>query len=316
MHKQGSEAWHGIFAILCTPFRDGGALDLKSLAAETDFCLASGAHGIVTTVNASESWTLSDEERRRVAETAVHQVDGAVPVVVGVTAGSARASIELAKHAEGVGADSIIAMPPASRMGSTTDIFGYFAELAANVTLPVFVQNHEPPLGVHMSAELVSSMINEIPGVHWIKEESFPSGQTIRREQELCGDELHGIMSGLAGRFMLDDYRRGARGVMPACESIDIHVQVWNLLEQGEADKARDLFERLLPVLNFEFAGAGVYKTVLKWRGVIESRYMRNVAGGNPLNDDDGVELAHILDRISDLFTGYPVRADLIGANA
>lgn len=307
MDERSDHEWRGVFAILCTPFHDDGALDTSSLAREVAFCLEGGAHGIVTTVNASESWTLTDAERREVAEVTARELGGAVPLVVGVSAGSARASIELARHAEQVGADSVIAIPPASKMGST-DTMGYFRDLANSIRVPVFVQNHEPPLGVKMSPEFVSQMVREIDGLHWIKEETYPAGQAIRAEIDLCGDHLTGVMSGLASRYMIDDFRRGAAGTMPACESVDAHAQVWNLLEEGREQEAREMFNRLLPLLNFEFAVPGVYKTVLQWRGVIASRYMRNVAGGNQLNDDDAVELRRILDDVGELFTGYPVR--------
>jgi len=48
---------------------DTGALDLESLQREVEFCIAAGAHGLVAPVNASEFWTLSDQERCTVAET-------------------------------------------------------------------------------------------------------------------------------------------------------------------------------------------------------------------------------------------------------
>lgn len=299
--------WRGVFAILCTPFHDDGTLDLTSLSREVEFCLWGGAHGIVTTVNASESWTLSDDERRAVVETTAREVDHRLPLVVGVTAGSGHTSMELAKHAEGCGADAVIAIPPASRLSSTSDIAGYFAQLASSIGIPVFVQNHEPPLGTKMSPELVSQLVRDIPGVDWIKEESFPTGRAIRRELKLCGDALGGIMTGLAGRYLIDDFRRGACGTMPACESVDIHARIWELLEAGKDEQAWDLFDRLLPLLNAEAASSGVYKTVLQWRGVIESRFMRDVLGGNQVNEDDAIELKRVLDRMSDLFTGYRI---------
>ncbi len=55
--------WRGVFAILCTPFTSEGHLDLASLEREIQFCLEAQTHGLVALVNASEYWTLSDEER-------------------------------------------------------------------------------------------------------------------------------------------------------------------------------------------------------------------------------------------------------------
>lgn len=307
MQAPSDPAWRGVFAILCTPFTDDGSLDLPSLSREIEFCLEGGTHGLVTTVNASESWTLSDAERRQIVELTAREIAGAVPLVVGVSAGSAQASSELAKHAEQSGADALLAVPPASRPGARTDIYGYFSALAGSTGLPVFVQNHEAPLGTPMSPELVSRMVREIPNVDWVKEETVPPGDAIQVELEQSGEKLRGIMTGRAGRHLLDDYARGACGTMPACESVDVHVKLWALLDGGRHEEARALYERMLPLLNYEGVLPGVYKTVLQWRGVIGSSYMRNVGGGSPLGDADRTELRRILDRMSDLFSGYPI---------
>ena len=307
MTTQNDKLWRGVFAILCTPFHADGSLDLKSLAREVEFCVEGGAHGLVTTVNASESWTLSDAERMSVVEVTARELAGTLPLVVGVSAGSSQVSAELARHAEQSGADAVIAVPTASRLGATTDIVAYFADIAGAVNLPVFVQNHEPPLGTRMTPELVSRIVTEVPGVNWIKEETIPASHAIRAEISLSGDKLAGVMNGQAGRYLMEDYRAGACGTMPACESVDVHVQIWRLLEESKPAEARDVFDRLLPLLNYEALSSGVYKTVLQWRGVIENSYMRNV-GGNPLGEYDLTELRHIVDRMSDLFTGYPVK--------
>ena len=306
MQTASDTDWRGVFAILCTPFTDNGSLDLTSLSREIQFCLEGGAHGLVTTVNASESWTLSDAERRQIVELTAREINGAVPLVVGVSAGSSQASAELARHAEQNGADAVLAVPPASRPGARTDIYGYFAAVAGSTELPLFIQNHEAPLGTPMSAEFVSRMVREIPHIDWVKEETVPPGDAIEVELAESGDKLRGIMTGRAGRYLLDDYARGACGTMPACESVDVHVKLWALLDEGRHDEARALYERMLPLLNYEGVLPGVYKTVLQWRGVIDSSYMRNV-GGSPLGDADRAELRRILDRMSDLFSGYPI---------
>jgi dihydrodipicolinate synthase/N-acetylneuraminate lyase len=298
-------SWRGVFSILCTPFHADGSLDWPSLAREVDFCLEAGAHGVVCNVNASESWTLSDEERRGVAENTVKHVGGHIPIIVGVSAGSLEVSALFARHAQEVGADAVMAMPPPSRMGSPVDPRRFYEGLASAVDLPVVIQNHDAPLGTRMSPELVSSLINNVRGVDWIKEETVPSGQAISRELDLCSHKLRGIMGGLAGRYLLDEFRRGAAGTMPACESTDIHAMIWNLLETGRTDEARAVFDRLLPLLNYEAVSSGVYKTVLHWRGVLETDYLRSVSG-NPLDGADRHELKEILRSMRELFTVYP----------
>jgi len=296
-----SDEWKGVFTIPCTPFDDNGGLDLGSLRGEIQFCLDAGAHGIVAPVNASEAWTLTDAERRDVVETLIKAVDRQIPVVVGVSSGSAVATVDFARHAEAAGADAVIALPPSGPPCPPSAVFAYFQALSAAISIPIFVQNHDAPYGTRMSPEFVASLINELPNVDWIKEETFPPGHAISAELAACGPKLRGVMGGVAGRYFLDEYRRGARGTMPACEVTDVHVQVWEALEAGDEPRARHLFNRLLPLLNYEGLMPGVYKAVLKRRGVIASDYLRHY-NGNPLDACDRRELDAILHDMRDLF--------------
>jgi dihydrodipicolinate synthase/N-acetylneuraminate lyase len=303
-------AWSGVFAILCTPFRPDGQLDPASLRREIEFCLESGVHGIVALVNASEFWTLSDDERLLVAELFLSEVGGRVPTVVGVTAGSADWAVRFARHAQDAGASAVIAMPPNSHPAGPVECFRYYERLTSVLEIPLFVQNHDAPAGTRMSPELVTRIVRELPHADWIKEETVPAGHAISYEIASCGPKLRGVMGGLAGRYVFDEYSRGACGTMPACESADIHVGIWNLLVSGQEDEARALFARLLPLLNFEAVSAGVYQTVLQWRGIFESDFLRSNLS-NPLDASDRRELATIVHSLRDLMVVAPPRAAL-----
>jgi len=300
-----TKQWRGVFTIPCTPFTETGALDLDSLRSEVEFCVAAGAHGIVAPVNASEFWTLSDDERKAVAETIVETVDGRVTTVIGVTGASAPIAVDFARHAERTGADAVIALPPHARDAPLDVIHDYFRALSEAIAIPIFVQNHDAPAGTRMTPEFVARLVRELPRVDYVKEETFPPGHAISAEIELCGPKLKGVMGGVAGRYLLDEYRRGACGTMPACEATDVHVQVWDALEAGDEREARDLFYRLLPLLNYEAVVPGVYKWVLKRRGVIASDYLRN-HGGSPIDAYDRRELDAILADMRNLFRLAP----------
>jgi len=300
-----SEQWRGVFTIPCTPFTDSGELDLASLQSEVEFCVAAGAHGIVAPVNASEFWTLSDDERRRVAETVVKVTKQRIPTVIGVAGGSAPVAVAFAKHAQEIGADAVIAMPPYVRVAPPSAIFDYYRQLSEAIRIPIFIQNHDAPAGTRMSPEFIARLVNELEQITYVKEETFPPNHAIEAEIKLCGPKLKGVMGGVAGRYLMDEYRRGACGTMPACEATDVHAQVWNALDAGDLRKGRDLFNRLLPLLNFEAMIPGVYKAVLKKRGIIASDYLRS-HDGNPLDASDHVELSAIFDDMRDLFKLAP----------
>ncbi|MGB3327400.1 MAG: dihydrodipicolinate synthase family protein [Thermomicrobiales bacterium] len=301
--------WRGVFTIPPTPFTDDGELDLGSLIRLVEFCVEAGAHGIVGPVNASEAWTLNDAERLIVAKALVTTVDHRIPVVIGISAGSAETSLQFLRHAITIGADAVIALPPTGPAAPLSAIRDYFRRLSEASTIPIMIQNHDAPYGTRLPPAFVAELVRDLPHVDWVKEETIPSGHAIAVEVAESGPNLKGVMGGIAGRYLFDEVRRGAVGTMPACEVTDVHVQVWNALDAGDEETARALFQRLLPLLNYEGRYPGVYKAVLKRRGVIDSDYLRHFAG-NPLDADDRAELDRILADLSDLFTLAPPRFD------
>ena len=76
--------YHGIFAILETPFTPSNAIDEEDLAHEVDFCVRCGVHGLVWPQLAAEFFLLSEEERMRGAEVIIRAAAGRRPVVIGV----------------------------------------------------------------------------------------------------------------------------------------------------------------------------------------------------------------------------------------
>jgi 4-hydroxy-tetrahydrodipicolinate synthase len=119
----------------------------------------------------------------------------------------------------------------------------------------------------------------------------------------LAGGKLGGVMGGMGGRFMLEEYRRGACGTMPASEVADAHVLVWNALERGELDEARRLHAILLPLLNYEdLYTSAIYKEILVRRGIIASSRSR-LPGAAQLDDENQREIDALLRDLAPLLT-------------
>lgn len=295
--------FRGVFAIPPTPFTADDRVDIRSLRQTVDFCVDAGAHGIVAPVNASEGPFLTDEERRQVVETLVEHVAGRIPVMIGVSGVSTRASVEFARHAESSGADAIIAMPPYVKHAPPAEIVDFYAALARAGRLPICIQNFVAPVGTPMPAAFVARLLREIDTVVYVKEETAYAPQLLTEELALAGDACQGIMGGMAGRYLMDEYARGGCGTMPACEVADAHVAVWEALEAGDQARARDYFRLLLPLLNYEgMYSVAVYKEVLRRRGVIASARTR--APGSPVLDEHNHrELDVILRELAPLLT-------------
>lgn len=300
-----AQGWRGVFTIPVTPFDERGALDEASLIRQVDWCVRAGAHGIVAPVNASEGPSLTDEERRRVTQLVVETTAGRIPTVVGVSATGLYSTLQFTRWAKELGADAVMAMPPyGARITDPEAIFGFYQAVAdAADGLAVFIQNWSGPAGTPMGAAQVVRLLKEIPNVLYSKEETTNASHMMTATLAGAGDDCLGVMGGIGGRYLLDEYRRGACGTMPAGQVTDVHAQVWNALDAGEHEKARALFNRLLPLLNMEaLFGVAMYKEVLKRRGVIAHTTIRGYKTSS-LDRYDLQELDAIWADVSELFT-------------
>ena len=263
------------------------------------FTVEAGCHGVVMPVMVSEFQVLTDEERKEIVETTVRVVAGRVPVVAGVTGTANAHSIGLARHAQDVGADAIIAMPPHSRATTESEVLRFFHELADAVDLPVFVQNFGGAYA--MPTDTLAKLAHDVPNLSYVKEEGAEPLQAATRIIEAAGDDILGVMGGFGARMLMDEWRRGEAGNMPASHYGDVHANIWNLLEEGDEEGARAIYERILPVILHD--NLAVIKEIFVRRGVIANSTMRSPYGITPPDQHGWDEIDYLYDRIDDLLT-------------
>jgi 4-hydroxy-tetrahydrodipicolinate synthase len=161
--------WKGYWPASPTPFTVDGALDEPTLRELMQFYLEEGMHGVLVNGSTGEWWSQSDDERKRVAEIAVEELGGRIPVLVGVTTFTATHSAELGKHAAGIGADGILATPPPYMRPEPDEILQFYIDLTSEVQLPFMVYNMPAAIGVDMKADLVLRLA-ELPNVVALKD--------------------------------------------------------------------------------------------------------------------------------------------------
>jgi dihydrodipicolinate synthase/N-acetylneuraminate lyase len=294
--------WRGIFPIVVTPFTESYALDEVGLRKLVRFCLRAGVHGLVGPANASEFSTLSDDERKQWIDIVVSETSGQVPVLASTTSGHALPAVALSQYAQKVGAAGIMSMPPHVQHPDAAGCYAYYKALSGALDVPIMLQNYIGPIGTPMSPDLLARMCRELPRVEYIKEETLPSSRMMSATIAAAGKDCKGVFGGQGGLYLVDEYRRGTAGNMPACEIPDVQVALWNTLEAADLAGARAVFNRVLPLINYERQyGVGVYKEVLYRRGVIATRVCRTP--GKELDDNDRRELDAILADIEPLYT-------------
>lgn len=297
-----ADNWRGIFVIVVTPFTEDYEMDEESLRKEVRFCIEAGAHGLVGPANASEFPTLSDDERKRWIDIVVSEAAGQIPVVATTTSGHALPAIDLSKYAQRAGADAIMAMPPHILHPDADGCYAYYKALSQALEVPIFIQNYIGPVGTPMTSGLLARMVRELDHVDYIKEETLPEPRQISETIAAAGDACKGVFGGQGAIYLLDEYRRGAAGNMPACQATDVQVAIWDKLERGEMAEARTLYNQIMPLINFErMHGVAAYKEVLYRRGVFKTRVARSPRGY--LDDMDRAELDEIMADVEPLFT-------------
>src|SRR4030042_5693067 len=103
----------GICVALCTPFtEDGEKLDETGLKKHIDSMLEAKVHIILVCGGTGEFAYLRPEERKRIAEVASKHINGRAAFMVQTSTVNTSDGVEYAKHAEGVGADGILILPP------------------------------------------------------------------------------------------------------------------------------------------------------------------------------------------------------------
>jgi 2-keto-3-deoxy-L-arabinonate dehydratase len=211
----------------------------------------------------------------------VDEVGGEVPVFVGVGAPSVRASIGLARHAQQAGAACVVVPAPLSGALDETALVEYFVRIAAEVELPVMVQDAPGHLGVGLGVGLVQQVAARAENVRLVKLEAGPA--ELSRWIERLGDEF-AIWGGDGGMYLLDCVRSGAAGIIPGVDLVDLLVRVYEADVRGESALADERFREVLPMLVFEMQHSidhynACAKHVLVQRGVLANEGLRAPAG-------------------------------------
>lgn len=290
---------HGVYPVLATPFRGDGSVDEAALGRLVDFIVRGGADGIVFPGVASEFECLEPAERRHLVDLVARRVNGRLPFVAGVSATDADTAAALARHARDAGAAALMAVAPASLKGNAAGVTDYYARIA-DADVPIILQNAPAPAGCALSPADVVALARTNATIRYVKEEAAPCGQRITQILAARVASLDGVFGGAGGRYITDELARGACGTMPACELTDLHARQFALHRAGDAAGVRRLFDRMLPLLNFQAVfRMAMTKEVLRRRGILTSTHVR--AAGPRLDAGDMAELAAILAGLTDL---------------
>lgn len=247
------EHLRGIWAAALNPFRPDMSFDEEGLRANIRHWVDDlGIAGLFIAGKQGEFFSMTLEERKRNFEIAVEECAGRAGTIMSCSDQNFDTVVELARHAEAVGADYIVVHAPVLHFITDRDdtLLNYYRALSERVNIGIALWSH-PDSGYLMSPELCAR-IAELPNIVAIKY-SVPREMYVRLTR-LAGDRL--IVSTASESEWLDNILElGWR--LYLCSSppyllqtrVDRRMQAYTELAfAGRADEARAVRDSLEPV--------------------------------------------------------------------
>jgi len=260
----------GVIALPPTPLTIDRNIDKESLRSEIDFLMKNGCCGAGVLAGIGEGYLMSNKDWLTVTKTAVDHLKDRGPLLVGIAAMGTSQAVELAKSAENLGADAVLAFNPQGMGPYTSDgLYEHFRALTDAVDIQVvpYARDNDP-----IPFEALGRLVEE-ERISYMKY-AFRDCETLRKITQSFGDRLFTFCG--ADSWTLRYILLGCRGIMTATAAVlpKENVELLSLVENGQIWEARKLwFQKILPWNDSGFYEnwQTAHKLALKHMGVIES---------------------------------------------
>ncbi len=249
-----TEKLDGVIVATALPYAEDAAApaglrpDLDRFAEHCRWVVDNGCRGVGPNGSLGEYSSLTDDERRAVAKTAIDAVGNDGIVVVGVHGPGAHQARHWAELAAEDGADGVLCLPPTMYRANRGEVLHHYTEVA-KAGLPVMVYNNPIDTKVDLTPDLLAE-IAQIENVVAVKEFSGDVRRVLEireRAPELTvvagADDvaLEALLMGATGWFA------GFPNVFPA-ES----ARLFDLALNGDLAQARALYEPLVAAFRWD----------------------------------------------------------------
>lgn len=155
-----------------TPFTEEGAVDFDALKRIIHFLIDEGIDYLVALGTTGESVTLTTEERNAIFGTFVREVNGRVPLVMGLGGNNTATLIHEFQHIDTKGFDAILSVTPYYNRPSQEGLYQHYMALDAVTPLPLIMYNVPGRTGVNMTAETTLRLANNAKHIFAVKDAS------------------------------------------------------------------------------------------------------------------------------------------------
>ena len=265
--------WIGCGTALVTPFDKTGALDEPAVARLARRQIKAGVHFLVPCGTTGESPTLTHDEKLRVVELVLAEVNGAVPVLAGAGGSDTASTVALARDMAREGVDGLLSVTPYYNKPSPEGLYRHFRSIADATALPVVLYNVPSRTGCNIDVATLTRLA-AVENIVGVKEASGNIGQMA----EICRSvpESFSVLSG-DDAFTLPLMALGGRGVISVASN-EVPAEMSQMVRaalDNDFAAARAVHARLLPLMQVNFIESNPIpvKAALAELGLIEESY-------------------------------------------
>jgi dihydrodipicolinate synthase/N-acetylneuraminate lyase len=261
----------GVVPPMVTPFRRDGSVDEDNLATLVTF-LSQHVHGLFICGSYGNGPLMNVEEKKRVIDVVAKTKAPRVQLVVHVGATNVRDAVELARYAEGAGADKVSSVAPYYFHHTRDSINLYFERLVQAVKIPVYAYNNPKFTGVTMDVSLVQGLADL--GVAGVKDSSFDIMTLASFSRKITAPGFD-VVLGTEAMFLYAA-TVGVRAFIPGLGNAfpEICVDLFEAATKLEMERARALQARVNDLRDIMYLAKSTVVAVyalLRIRGVCEA---------------------------------------------
>jgi 4-hydroxy-tetrahydrodipicolinate synthase len=244
-----NDLFKGIIAYPITPFDKNEKVDISLYKKLLERLIVSGCHAVAPLGSTGVMPYLSDEEKEAITVATIEQVNGRVPVLVGVSNLTTEKTIYHAKFAEKAGAAAVMIIPMSYWKLTDDEIVQHFDVVAKQISIPIMAYNNPATGGVDMSPALLKRLL-EIANVTMIKESTGDVQRMHYLKRELGEDVA--FFNG-SNPLALAAFSAGATGWCTAAPNLipNLNLDLYHAIENNDLEAAQKVFYKQLNLLKF-----------------------------------------------------------------
>lgn len=234
------DKYKGVIPAFYACYDEEGSISPEGVKALTRYFVEKGVKGVYVNGSSGECIYQSVEDKKTVLENVMEEAKGKLTVIAHVACNNTKDSMELARHAESVGADAIAAIPPIYFRLPEHAIAQYWNDISSAAPNTDFVIYNIPQLaGVALTMNLFAEM-RKNPNVIGVKNSSMPV-QDIQMFKAAAGED-YVIFNGpdeqfISGRVIgAEGAIGGTYGAMP-----ELFLKLDEFVKAGDLLKAKEL---------------------------------------------------------------------------